>query len=50
MYSLAALMSSQGAARTIEMLNEYNVGPTIANRYPGREGKVIGSNEALLER
>ena len=50
MFSLAALMSSRGSARTFDMLNVYNVRPTIADLYPGREGKVIGSNEALLER
>jgi hypothetical protein len=43
----AALLSVDGLPRTFKMLNEYNVGPTIA--YP-RERKVKGSYEALLER
>lgn len=50
MFSLAVLMSSQGSARTFEMLNVYNVRPTVADRYSGCERKVMGSNKALLER
>ena len=50
MFGLAALMSSQGSARTFDMLNVYNVRPYVVGLYSGCERKVIGSSEALLER